>query len=263
MSRVRAPSIAHFLKMSWIQAIFLGLIQGATEFFPISSSAHLRLAKKLMGLEVDLDPTFDLICHLGTLFSLLFVLKKEVFAILLSPRKMLLYFVALLPLIPVYFLLKPVREYLSEPAFMGYALIMTALLLWAASKKKETKPDKKWRHVLCIGMMQTVALIPGISRSGSTIAAARFCGWSFLEAAQFSFLLSIPAILGGEMLQFMKSDFSLKYSTGCYWGAFLASFALGLLGARLIFSLYQKEIVRPFAWYCFLLGIVSWGWFHG
>lgn len=329
MSRVRAPSIAHFLEaiISFFQAIILGIVQGLTEFFPISSSAHLYFAKSLMGLK-DTNPFFDLVCHMGTLFALLIFMRKEVLNVLKSIKTMSLFFLALLPLIPAYFLLKPLREAASDPAFLGYALIFTAALLFAAELKKSPvlatspslaplshtissegvqdgslalfspgrkhcqkdkespgenkddvtdctdsprecekegrakEPSKKWPAVLCIGLMQTMALIPGISRSGSTIATARFMGWSWIEGCKFSFLLSIPAILGGEVLEIARGVDRGGASWSCLLGALFASFAVGLIGVRFIFWIYERQKVKPIALYCLSIGIL-WTLLHG
>lgn len=250
--------------MSFFQSIILGLVQGLTEFFPVSSSAHLQLTKHLLGIEKGEHLIyFDLVCHSGTLLALLIFLRKEVFGVLKSVKKMALYFLALLPLIPAYFLLKPVRLFASDPAFLGYSLMITSLLLFIASRKKEMSPSKKWQHVLCIGMMQTMALIPGISRSGTTISAARFCGWSWRDAALFSFLLAIPTILGGELIEALKGHDSPGVSGICYVGGFFASFLLGLIAVRFIFWVYETGKVRPFAWYCLGAGIFAWVLFRG
>ena len=250
--------------VSLIQAMILGLIQGLTEFFPVSSSAHLKLAKWFMGIEDGEHLIlFDLVCHSGTLLSLLIFLRRDVLDILKDPKKMALYFLALLPLIPAYFLLKPIRHMASDPAYLGYALMLTGALLLAALRKRESIESKKWQHVLCIGVMQTMALIPGISRSGSTIAAARFCGWNWRESAKFSFLLAIPTILGGEALEFLTASSASSVSCSGYVAGFLASFGLGLLGVQFIFWIYERGRVAPFAWYCFSIGLFAWIALHG
>lgn len=207
---------------------------------------------------------FDLLCHIGTLLALITYLRRDVWDVLSDVRKMGLYFLALIPLVPTYFLLKPLRIMASEPAYLGYALMTTAALLFTASiKKKVVTPSKKWKSVLCIGLMQTMALIPGISRSGSTISAARFCGWGWREAARFSFLLAIPTILGGELLETLQGHAVGAVTPACYVGGFVASFGLGLVAVRFIFWIYEKERVRPFAWYCLSVGLFSWAAFHG
>lgn len=253
--------------MTLIQAIILGLVQGLTEFFPISSSAHLRLTKYFLSIpDGEHLLYFDLLCHTGTLCALLIFLRKDILDVLRNFKTMALYFLALIPLIPAYFLLKPLRLLASDPAYLGFALLTTAALLFAASRKSlPTTPSlpKKRRHVLCIGVMQTMALIPGISRSGSTIAAARFCGWEWREAARFSFLLAIPTILGGELLESLKNHPIETVSFNCYAAGFIASFVLGLFAVRFIFWVYETGKVRPFAWYCLGMGIFAMILFNG
>ncbi len=273
MSRVRAPSIAHFLTrgpMTLIQAILLGLVQGLTEFFPISSSAHLRLAKWFLGMpDGEHLLFFDLVCHSGTLLALLFTLRREIWGVLTSVRQMAFFSLALIPLVPAYFLLKPVRLAASDPSYLGYCLMATAGILFIASwQKRGTEVAPKWKHVLCIGLMQTMALIPGISRSGSTIAAGRLCGWEWLQAARFSFLLAVPTIVGGQVLETARlirghSEAIGSVAASCYGAGFACAFGLGLVAVRFVFWVYEKGSVRPFAWYCLGLGLFSWAVFHG
>lgn len=249
--------------MSFFQAIILGLVQGVTEFFPISSSAHLKLTKYFLGIaDGEHLLYFDLLCHAGTLIALLFFLRRDIWNALGDPRKISLYALALIPLVPAYFLLKPLRIAASNPAFLGYSLMVTAGLLFAATSVRSRK-ENKWWHVLCIGLMQTVALIPGISRSGSTISAARFCGWEWKEAVRFSFLLAVPTILGGELLETMKGVPEAGVSFGCYLGGFIASLGMGLIAVRSIFWIYETGKVKPIAWYCLGAGLVAWVVFNG
>jgi undecaprenyl-diphosphatase len=270
MSRVQVPSIAHlFLPHYWyvmnfFQAVILGLVQGLTEFFPISSSAHLKLAKWALHIpDGEHLLYFDLLCHAGTLLALVIYLRKEVLEVLMSFEQIALYTLAILPLVPAYFLLKPFRDAAANPHYLGYSLMVTSALLFLATrvKPREALSVPKWHHVLCIGIMQALALIPGISRSGSTIAAGRFCGLSWLKAARFSFLLSIPTILGGELLETIKmlkgNEIATQIDSACYAGGFIASFGLGLLAVRFVFWIYEKEMVLPFAWYCLGAGLFA------
>jgi undecaprenyl-diphosphatase len=261
------------VNLTLLQAIFLGIVQGLTEFLPISSSAHLKLAKHLLGIsDGEHLLYFDLVCHSGTLLALILFLKKEILEVLQNRSLWPLFALALLPLVPAYFLLKPLRIAASNPTYLGYFLMLSSLFLFLASKKKSVGASierKKWRDVICIGMMQTTALLPGVSRSGSTIATARLLGWDWLQAARFSFLLSIPAILGGQVLETIKllhqssSLDGLPLSAACYGAGFGASFALGLVGVRKVFSIYAQGNVRPFAWYCLGAGLFAWWIFHG
>ena len=272
MSRVRAPSIAP-LYLGWtlslFEALILGIVQGSTEFLPISSSAHLKIAKYLLSISDGQHLQYvDLVCHGGTLLALGLYLRKEILQVLSSIRHIGLYFLATLPLIPAYFFLKPVREAASSPQFLGYSLALTALLLFLASRRepilgaRDENTDLKWKDVLCIGVMQTLALIPGISRSGSTISAARFCGWDWVKGARFSFLLAIPTIFGGLILETMKGAAGVAIPWSCYAAGFSSSFIFGLAGVRFVFTIYEKGKVRPFAWYCLGIGLLSLGIFH-
>ena len=268
--------------MTIFQALLLGIVQGATEFFPISSSAHLRVGKWLLGIpDGEQLLYFDLICHAGTLLALILYLRKEIGTVLRSGRQIALFTLGLLPLVPGYFLLKPLRVALSDPSYLGYFLLLTGALLFAATRKQEVLQvasggetgghsfTQKWSHVLWIGAMQAMALIPGISRSGSTIAAARFCGWDWVQAARFSFLLAVPAILGGECLETWKlirgtsEAAGAVVSWGSYAAGFAASFCVGLVAVRAMFWVYEKAKVRPFAWYCFGFGLLTLAIFHG
>ena len=259
--------------MTYFQALILGIIQGITEFLPVSSSTHLTIAKRLMGIEgSDWMVYFDLLCHVGTLFAILIVLWKDVWRILTSIRAISLFTFALLPLIPAYLLLKPLRLMLAPSA--GLFLMCTGVLMFLASHPvwqpvresdstpRATNQGLKWLDVLWIGAAQSMALLPGISRSGSTISAARLLGWEWKDAARFSFLLSIPTILGGSLLETIRETESLAMVS---WGAcavgFAASFGVGLLTIRLLFWMLNRGTLRPFAWYCLVIGAITWiGW---
>jgi undecaprenyl-diphosphatase len=261
------------LIVNLLQAIILGIVQGITEFFPISSSAHLQLARYFLHLPNSAEFVyFDLACHLGTWLALVYFLRRDVWQILRDPRKIALYTVALLPLVPMYLLLKPLRASLLTTDCTGYFLLVTSMLLFFASKaslphslrlssgkekSQRSLPQyetKKWGNVILIGLSQAFALLPGLSRSGATMATARFCGWSWLEAAKFSFLLSLPTILGGEVLESLKGSPTTVSFTSCAAGL-SSSFAVGLGTVRLAFWMYEKNIVKPFAVYCLAAGL--------
>lgn len=255
--------------MTLIQAFILGVVQGLTEFFPISSSAHLTLARRFMGIfQSETFLYFDLLCHAGTLLALCIYLRSEIWQAFKSPQTIGLLSLGLAPLIPAYFLLKPLRIAASDPSYLGYFLLITALLLFVASKKQVNRIRHKWTSVLCIGCMQAMALLPGISRSGSTIATARLLGWDWTSAARFSFLLAIPAILGGQFLETIKlwKEGSMAVQAlplSCYLIGFVTSFGTGMISVRFIFWIYELEKVRPFAWYCLGAAVLAWVTSHG
>ena len=265
MSRVRAPSIAHFShsRMHKLEAFLLGLVQGFTEFFPISSSAHLKFFKMLLGVDASLEnPCFDLSCHLGTLLTLIYFLRKDITHLFMYDRKKLLtLFLSLTPLVPFYFLLKPIRDMASAPSLLGLFLIVSAGILFVGNRfqfKKVKDPISK-KDFFLIGTMQAIALIPGISRSGSTIAAARALGWSARDAVRFSFLLSIPAILGGtflEVLKIVKEPQLTSLPLSVYAIGFTTSFLGSLSIVSFAMKLLEKGNLKPFFWYCLIVGIL-------
>ncbi len=253
--------------MSIVHAFLLGLLQGATEFFPISSSAHLKIARALLGIENgEAQVFFDLVCHLGTLSALLFFLRKELLQIKKEQIKTIL--LALLPLPPAYFLLKPLRDFASETPLVGFFLIATSIILFVGGKIRilPKRPGRKG-HAVAIGTMQSLALVPGISRSASTISCARVLGWSPQEAVRFSFLLAIPTIIGGNCLELLKIYLSNEpivslSSTSCIIG-FCTALGMGLLVIGWGFRLLEKGCFKPFAWYCLILGTLVSVYFYG
>lgn len=276
-SRVRVPSVAHSIRgsLNFLQALILGIVQGASEFFPVSSSAHLKLARLFLDLSEGPEWVgFDLACHGGTWLALAFFLRRSIWETLRNRRKIAEFALALFPLVPAYFLLKPLRVTLSSPSYTGYFLLTTAAMLLLACRKKKScattgptvdcppPPSQKWIDVLFIGSMQALALIPGISRSGSTIAAARLRGWSWISAARFSFLLAIPTILGGEILESLKSPDQQIPLFFCAVG-FAASFVVGSLTVQFVFSIYERQTVKPLAWYCMAVGLLMIAVFRG
>lgn len=252
--------------MSLIEAFIFGLLQGLTEFLPVSSSAHVKLAKLFFNVESsESQVVFDLVCHLGTLLALLYFLREEIIRIFRSDRrKLLLLFLATLPLVPCYFLLKPLRDFASHPQFLGICLILTATILFSGQKwrvKRQTPATLKKQigDVLWIGAMQSAALIPGISRSASTISCAKVLGWDPREAVRFSFLLSIPTIIGGNCLELLKIYLSHESPDAvslpaCAVGL-LTSLTFGLLVIRFALSYLEKGNLKPFAWYCLCFGL--------
>ncbi|NGX32122.1 MAG: Undecaprenyl-diphosphatase [Candidatus Anoxychlamydiales bacterium] len=253
--------------MIFFESLFLGIVQGISEFFPVSSSAHLKLAKLFFKSDSINDLyLFDLICHLGTLIASIIFLRKEIAAIFKDKKKALLFVFALLPLFPFYFFLKPLREFFSQTYFLPFFLLFTALVLFVSSKIKIKEIDplthkRKIKDVLFVGLMQAFALIPGISRSAFTISSAYFRGWKIQEAIRFSFLLAIPTILGGSFLEsfkhLLKKEVSLNLPISSYVIGFLASFFVGIFAIRYIFSIDTHKKLRPFAIYLFCLAIFS------
>ncbi len=260
--------LAQGIPMSTIQGLIFGLLQGITEFLPISSSAHLKLFKILFGIETsESEVIFDLICHLGTLIAVLHFFRKEVIRLFKKDhRQLACLLLALLPLIPCYILLKPLRDFASGPRCLGVCLMITSVILFLGNRSKprvsNNLPFKTTvRDVLVIGAMQSAALIPGISRSASTISCAKLLGWKPCEAVRFSFLLSIPTIIGGNCLEalnlYLLNPHPINVSLTTCAAAFIASCSAGFIVIRFAINLLEKGNLKPFAWYCLVLGLIT------
>ncbi|HEV3269098.1 MAG TPA: undecaprenyl-diphosphate phosphatase [Candidatus Rhabdochlamydia sp.] len=253
--------------MSLLEAFLLGLIQGLTEFFPVSSSAHLALFKLMLGIQdTETQVILSLFCHLGTLLAVIVFLKQDILTILRTDRKKaLLLFLAIIPLIPCYLLVKPFKDWVFNPNFLGFGLMFTGFVLlighfWRLKVSLEPSFKKRAHDALYIGAMQSMAFIPGVSRSASTICCARVLGWKTSDAVRFSFLLSIPTIIGGnclELLQIVIHDAPRDFSPMACIVGFITSCLVGLLVIRFAFSILEKGNFKPFAWYCLILGFCS------
>jgi undecaprenyl-diphosphatase len=250
--------------MSVFDALILGLTQGLTEFFPVSSSTHLKIAKLLLGVDETQNMVlFDLTCHSGTLIAVFIFLRKEILYLFQKEQKKVLFlFTALVPLAPFYFLLKPLREYASQTHLLGFFLLVTSLILFVGQhlQVKRKQEGSEIKDALWIGVSQASALIPGISRSASTISCARILGWQAKEAVEFSFFLSIPTILGGnclELLRIFLSSSTVSYpSLGCSLAGFLSSAGVGLIVIRYAMRILTSGKLSVFGWYCLIFGFL-------
>ncbi len=245
--------------MPHLLALLLGVVQGLTEFFPVSSSAHLKLTKMVFGVE-EMPVIFDLACHLGSLVALVWFFKREILRLFIQDRKGMLYlFFALIPLVPSYFLLAPLRKMASAPQYLGVCLMITGAILLLGQKVRIKSQGRPVRDALLIGTMQSMALIPGISRSASTISCASALGWAPKDAVRFSFLLAIPTIVGGnlvETLRLWKNQEPVALNVDCLLG-FAAAFLAGIVVIRYAIKWLEKGNLKHFAWYCILLGILA------
>ena len=228
-----------FLKvpiLTLLDAIILGIVQGLTEFLPVSSSGHLKLVQYFLGLQnLDRYIIFDLVCHLGTLLAILIVFFRSIKQ-LVSTNKTLFWQVVLgtLPLFPLVLMMKPIKAAYASPSYLGFFFLMTAAILFLGCRfgkivSTAEREKHSWRDALLVGMWQAIAILPGVSRSGSTISGARLLGWNANDAVTFSFLLAIPAICGGTILECFKDLFSApKHQFLSY-----IRFILRLVGFRL------------------------------
>jgi undecaprenyl-diphosphatase len=269
--------------MDIYQAIILGIIQGLTEFLPVSSSGHLVIFQFLFGL-TEPALSFDISVHIGTLMAVAVVFRKDIIALIISGTRFLksffqreaiddklkddkdlklLFFIIIgsVPTAIIGLLFHNIADQLfSSTKLVGIMLILTGTILWFAGRLREN--SGKTAHLtitkaLIIGVVQGLAVIPGISRSGSTIATGLFIGLSREASARYSFLLSMPAILGAAVLSFtgLPTVSTISYTVTLI-GSF-TSFIVGYFALRMLLYFVKKGRLHIFSPYCFLAGIVA------
>lgn len=244
-------------------AMLLGLVQGLTEFLPVSSSGHLVLMQKVLGLDTEASLFFDTMLHLGTLVAVFAVFYKEVWNMLRHPlqKKVGLIAVATAVTVALTLLFRDVIEASFSGATLGVEFLITAVILFLNERLahgKKTIAQMTPLQAAGVGLMQGVSILPAVSRSGATIAGSRFFGLKKKDAAEFSFLLSIPAILGSVVLQLPGViETGIKNEP---WGAILAGMLVaavsGYFAVRFMIRLIVKRSLVGFAWYVTALGIL-------
>lgn len=255
--------------MSVIQAALLGLLQGLGEFLPISSSGHLLLGRMVMGLTIDESPAYkmlDILLHVGTLIPVLIVFWKDWWSILKNPFKsktLLLLFIASLPTLVVKVIFDDFIDSCDTGWFLGVSFLLTAVFLLLAeyiSSRKTSRQEKpSFLQAIVMGCMQGMALLPGVSRSGSTMAGGLFSGLDRKAAAKFSFMMSAPAIAGALLLEG-------KEALDNGWFADLAlvptlvgvavAGVTGYLAIRFMLKLVTRVSLNWFALYVAILGVL-------
>jgi len=250
-----------------LKIALLGIIQGLTEFLPISSSGHLVIAEHLLGISFS-DLSLELILHLGTLLAVFVYFRKQIWTLIDAlinfkdkekhTSRMFSFYVivAMIPTGIIGLLLKEtLKANKNQLSLVGTALIFTALLLFTSNiiqkKQKTTKPLNLFRSIL-IGIGQGIAVIPGLSRSGSTIAVSLMTGISKKQAAEFSFILSIPAILAATVLEL---DTSVMF-TPAYLVGMLCSFIAGMMAIHFLMKLLSNGKFHLFGYYCLIVGFI-------
>ena len=270
--------------MTYLTAFLLGLVQGVAEFLPISSSGHLAIAQNLLGLEDagSVPEFFDVLLHLGTLIAVFAAYWTDICEMVVeffrgigdlahrstpSPvpparRLILLIIVGTLPLFAVLPIRKHVQGLTDNMVFVGAALIVTGILLFLCDrvrKGRKTERSATWLDALLVGVGQAVATLPGVSRSGMTITAGCFVGYERRFAVRFSFLLSIPAVLGANILSI--GDAVQAGINGAevpmYLVGVVTAAVTGYLCIRLLKYVADKGRFGAFAYYCWAVGILT------
>ncbi len=268
--------------MNYVDAIILGVVQGLTEFLPISSSGHLVIFQKMLGIEIH-DLLFDVIVHLATVFviivfyrNVLLSLIKGLFQISSWNRQnkslqlIQSLFIGTLPAVIFGLLFNDkIEQLFSHTTVVGYFFLFTGVVLFLTKIKERDKQDTvdeqqilvemSWKHALIIGLAQALAMAPGISRAGMTIAVALFIGIVRPKAAQFSFLLAIPVICGATLLHIMELD-SLSVSFDYLFIGFLSAAISGWVGLNTVLKTLKDGKLFLFSIYLWILGfaVVFW-----
>ena len=264
--------------MDLLTAAILGLVQALTEFLPVSSSGHLVLTKALLGVEVSHGAAFEVAVHFGTLLSVLVIFRTEVMALfralgrlLRSPgtiaqqraenqytRMGLAIVVGCVPAGVVGLTMKDTLERaFDSPTLVCGALVATGLVLLATLKAPEGSSEVGLKGAVLIGLAQAVAILPGVSRSGATIAAAQFLGVDRNLAARYSFLLSLPVIAGATLLKvkdLIDAPPQGEVLMALLLGA-LVAFVAGMAALAWLLRLVRSGWFAHFGWYCLAVGI--------
>tara|TARA_S200000501_G_scaffold111109_1_gene104535 strand:+ start:3806 stop:4564 length:759 start_codon:yes stop_codon:yes gene_type:complete len=248
--------------MTIVEAIILGIIQGLTEFLPISSSGHLVLSQVILGIQIP-GNDFEVLLHIGTLCSILVVFNNDIKNILFTlssketQRFILMIFVGTIPAVIIGLGFKDEIEKLFDNIIVvGFALLFTGITLISSFYFKNENKKNTITKACLIGIAQAIAIIPGISRSGITISFALLLGLDARQAAKFSFLLAIPVISGAGILMAidLRDGFSLDMYNGI--SGLLSSFLVGVVALKWLLAWLEGGKFHYFGIYCFLIGIL-------
>ena len=260
--------------MDWLQALILGLVQGLTEFLPVSSSGHLAIGREILGVEAAEDLVFEITVHVATVLATIIVFRKQIWKLLCGLFKfkyndetdyILKICVSMIPVFIVGMFFKDkVESLFSSLLVVGLALVVTAMLLLFSDiyggrgkvAARQYRNGIGWWQALTVGIGQAFAVIPGLSRSGTTISTGLLCGVKREAVAQFSFLMVLVPILGEAFLDLVGGDVAASsVGTLPLLVGFLAAFVSGLFACKVMIALVKKAKLRWFALYCAIVGL--------
>lgn len=257
--------------MDIIDSIILGVVQGLTEFLPVSSSGHLELGKAILGDKSIPQESlmFTVVLHFATALSTMVVFRKDILSILKSVfsfnwnEDTQLVVKIMVSMIPAVIIGYNYESELSELfggniQLVGFMLLITSFLLFLADKAKDTDKTVTYKNAFIIGMAQAIAMLPGISRSGATISASVLLGADKTKAARFSFLMVVPLIFGKIAKDILTGDLTYNSESFVSLSAgFIASFISGLIACTWMISLVKKSKLSYFAIYCLVIGTIA------
>lgn len=256
--------------MDALDALILGVVQGLTEFLPVSSSGHLELVKALLGENAVPEDSmlFTVILHFATALSTIVIFRKDIIEIFkgLFQREWnadkefsLKVVISMIPAALIGFFLNDQLEALFEGriVFVGCMLIITAGLLRLADKAKNTTKKVSYKNSIVIGVAQAIALLPGISRSGATISTSVILGNDKTKAARFSFLMVVPLIFGKIGKDLLSGDLNTIENFTPLGIGFASAFLAGLFACKWMITLVRKSKLTYFSVYCFVVGLLA------
>lgn len=255
--------------MEFLEAIILGIIQGLTEFLPVSSSGHIELAKAMFGTQENDSMTMTVVLHFATALSTCFVFRKDLIDIFKGLLKFknnsefqfsIKIILSMIPAAIVGVLYDDIIEtfFSGKILLVGVLLILTGLILFVADKAKTTAKNVSFTQAVLIGIAQAIAILPGISRSGATISTSVLLGIDREKAARFSFLMVIPLIFGKIAKDVLSDKFNLESSELMFLAiGFVFAFFTGLIACKLMIKLVKNSKLYYFSFYCFIVGAIA------
>ena len=257
--------------MTWFEALLLGLVQGLTEFLPVSSSGHLEIGNALLGVSGDDNLLFAVVVHAATALSTVVVFRRDIAVLIVdllrfewneSTTFSMKIIVSMIPvgIVGVFFADQIESFFSGNMLLVGGMLIVTATLLLFSHIKRSGTKDVTFLAAIIIGIAQAFAVLPGISRSGATIATALLLGTERSRAARFSFLMVLIPILGASMLKlkdYMEMGGSQNLSAMVLFTGFLAAFVSGYLACSWMIKIVKRGKLSYFAIYCIIVGLTA------
>lgn len=247
--------------MSILIALILGLVQGITEFLPVSSSGHLVLLERIFGIQNNII-FFDIILHLGTLLAVIFVYKKSILELIKHPfsKKMRMLIVGTIPTVIIALLFKNLFQSAFSGDFLFIGFLTTSIFLLIADyvdKKVKNNKNISYNNMLVMGIFQGFAILPGLSRSGSTTTSAIVMGIKKEDALEYSFLLSIPIILASLLYEilFAEVNFTALQISPIIIG-FITSFIFGIISIKFMIKIVKNNTYKYFTIYLLILSLI-------
>lgn len=260
--------------MDYIIAFFLGIIQGLTEFLPVSSSGHLEIVKGIFKTDYEAKESLvmTVVLHFATALSTLFIFKNDILKILkgvftkkINEEKIfaLKIIISMIPAVIIGLFFEEIIEqfFNGQLILVGFMLILTGFLLFLADKAKQTLNEISYLNSLIIGIAQAIAILPGISRSGATIATSVILGIDKSSSAKFSFLMVVPLIFGKVLKDLLTGDIlSESIAVGPLIIGFIGAFLTGLFACKWMIKLVKASQLKYFSFYCFFIALITILW---